>query len=310
MGIERIYIIAGGAAALIAVVLTVALVARKRRNAKNENTSDKRGNAKSSYISGKRGRAKRKASTDEAGMKLGRFLVANLQGLGKRDNQQDAFGISAMKGEAFAMILADGMGGLSDGARIANETVGGLLELFAASETPPAMEAWRSEALVLSERTFEAYQGAGGATLVLAQIEGDKLNFLSIGDSDLFLWREGLLYSLSRRHEYVNDLLIESLESGTDVNKAFSDPQASALSAYIGLAKPEADYTKRPFALRPGDVLMLCSDGVSDTLSLALIRDAMSRGAAGAAKQIETDIASANAPHQDNFTAIIAEYIG
>ena len=296
VGIELVYIAAGLAALGLAAI--IAGIASRRRKKKSPNASDKRR------------KAKPKADSGDIGMKLGRFLIANMQGLGERENQQDAFGISSMKGEAFVMMLADGMGGLADGARIANETAGVVLELFASSESPPTMEAWLLEAQGLSARTFEVYQGVGGATLVLAQIEGDKLNFLSVGDSDLFLWREGLLYSLSRRHEYVNDLLIEAFENGSEVNKAFSDPQASALSAYIGLAKPEADYTKRPFALRHGDVLMLCSDGVSDTLSLALIRDALSRGAATAAKQIETDIANANAPHQDNFTAIIAEYIG
>ncbi len=125
----------------------------------------------------------------------------------------------------------------------------------------------------------------------------------------MFLWREGLLYALSQRHEYSNDLLLEALEDGTDVSKAFSDPQSGALSAYIGLARPKADYTKRPFALKKGDVLMLCSDGVSDTLSHAQIRDALSLGAAGAINRIETDIADANATHQDNFTAIIAEHV-
>ena len=296
MGIELICIAAGLAALGLAAI--IAGIALRRRKKKSPNTSYKRR------------KAKPKAASGDVGMKLGRFFVANMQGLGERENQQDAFGISPMKGDAFVMMLADGMGGLSDGARVANETTGALLELFASSGAPPTMEAWLLEALGLSARTFTEYRGTGGTTLALTQIEGDKLNFLSIGDSDLFLWREGLLYSLSRRHEYSNDLLLEALEDGADVNKAFTDPQASALSAYIGLAKPEADYTKRPFALRPGDVLMLCSDGVSDTIPHVQMRDALSLGAAGAVKRIEADIADANAPNQDNYTAIIAQYVG
>ena len=70
-------------------------------------------------------------------------------------------------------------------------------------------------------------------------------------------------------------MILRALDGAFPVEEAFQDPQAGALSEYIGKEEVTCDYTRMPFLLQPEDALLLCSDGVSDTLTLKQIREAM-----------------------------------
>lgn len=91
---------------------------------------------------------------------------------------------------------------------------------------------------------------------------------------------------------------------------AFTDPQAGALSEYIGKEDVRCDYTYLPFSLQPEDVLLLCSDGVSDTLTLKQIREAMALPPQACCDKLEVEIQAAGRPNQDNYTAIVMQYHG
>ena len=117
-----------------------------------------------------------------------------------------------------------------------------------------------------------SFAGTGGTTLVAALLKENRLSFWCVGDSDLFLLRENKLYGLNARQEFKNDLILRALDGAFPVEEAFQDPQAGALSEYIGKEDVTCDYTRMPFLLQPEDALLLCSDGVSDTLTLKQIR--------------------------------------
>ena len=74
--------------------------------------------------------------------------------------------------------------------------------------------------------------------------ENLRLSFWCAGDSDLFLLREGILYALNQRQEYKNELLLRTLEGALSVEDAYCDPQAGALSQYIGKEDVVCDYTR------------------------------------------------------------------
>ena len=94
------------------------------------------------------------------------------------------------------------------------------------------------------------------------------------------------------------------------VEEAFQDPQAGALSEYIGKEEVTCDYTRMPFLLQPEDALLLCSDGVSDTLTLKQIREAMALSSQACCDKLEEEILAAGKPGQDNYTAIALKYHG
>ena len=235
--------------------------------------------------------------------------LANLQGIGSREEQQDAFGISRMarmEEDGLLAVLCDGMGGMAEGGRIAAETAAELVAMFP-WEDDGAVPEWVRQR---SGRVYQQFRGHGGTTLVAALLRGRSLSFWCVGDSDLFLLREGTLYELNVRQEFRNDLILRALEGAFPVEDAFTDPQAGALSEYIGKEDVKCDYTYLPFSLQPEDALLLCSDGVSDTLTLKQIREAMALPPQACCDKLEEEILAAGKPNQDNYTAIILQYHG
>lgn len=235
--------------------------------------------------------------------------LANLQGLGMREEQQDAFGISRMgrlEEDGLLAVLCDGMGGMAEGGMIAAETAAEMVGMFP-WEDDGAVAEWLRQR---SSRVFQQFRGHGGTTLVAALIRGQSLSFWCIGDSDLFLLREDKLYALNVRQEFKNDLVLRALEGAFPVEEAFTDPQAGALSEYIGKEDVKCDYTYLPFSLQAEDVLLLCSDGVSDTLTLKQIREAMALSPQACCDRLESEILAAGKANQDNYTAIVVKYHG
>ena len=235
--------------------------------------------------------------------------LANLQGIGSREEQQDAFGISRMarmEEDGLLAVLCDGMGGMAEGGMIAAETAAEMVAMFP-WEDDGAVPEWVRQR---SGRVYQQFRGHGGTTLVAALLRGRSLSFWCVGDSDLFLLREGRLYALNVRQEFRNDLILRALEGAFPVEDAFTDPQAGALSEYIGKEDVRCDYTYLPFSLQPEDVLLLCSDGVSDTLTLKQIREAMALPPQACCDKLEEEIQAAGRPNQDNYTAIVMQYHG
>ena len=235
--------------------------------------------------------------------------LANLQGLGCREEQQDAFGISRMdryEAEGLLAVLCDGMGGMAEGGKIATETAAELVSLFPWEEDG-FVPRWARQR---SARVYRQFRGHGGTTLVAAQVKGDRLSFWCVGDSDLFLLREGKLYSLNTRQEYQNELILRALGGAFPLENAFLDPQSGALSEYIGKEEVHGDCSRIPFPLLPGDALLLCSDGVSDTLTLKQLREALGLPPQACCDKLEREILSAQKPGQDNYTAIVIHYHG
>lgn len=235
--------------------------------------------------------------------------LANLQGIGNREEQQDAFGISRMEHleeDGLLAVLCDGMGGMAEGGMIAAETAAEMVGMFP-WENDSTVADWIMQR---SGRVYQQFRGHGGTTLVAALLRGKFLSFWCVGDSDLFLLRDGKLYALNVRQEYKNDLVLRALEGTFPVEEAFFDPQAGALSEYIGKEDVRCDYTYIPFPLQPEDVLLLCSDGVSDTLTLRQIRETMALSPQACCDKLEEEILAAGKPNQDNYTAIVLKYHG
>ena len=276
---------AAGAGVVLVLILTLVLLRRRRK--------------------------KKKTGSDGKEPTTGKPVLelANLQGLGSREEQQDAFGISRMERveeDGLLAVLCDGMGGMAEGGRIAAETAAELVGIFP-WEDDSAVPEWVRQR---SGRVYQQFRGHGGTTLVAAVLRGPSLSFWCVGDSDLFLRREDRLYGLNIRQEFKNELVLRALERALPVEDAFTDPQAGALSEYIGKENVRCDYTYLPFSLRPGDVVLLCSDGVSDTLTLKQIREAMALPPQDCCDRLEEEILAAGRPDQDNYTAIVLNYHG
>lgn len=231
--------------------------------------------------------------------------IGNCQGIGDREEQQDAFAFSPSKywkDKGFLAVLCDGMGGLDSGAAISNKLVSDII-----SEFPYDFDALKDGWILnsFSREIYDLYRGRGGTTLIITYIKNDQMWFASVGDSDLLLYRNGRIYSMNERQEYGNSLLRRAADGAISVSQALENSDAPALTEYMGAKEVHADFAIAPFKVQDKDVFLLCSDGISDTLSFDEIKEAMSTDSNTCADLLEKGIMKKNRPHQDNYTAIV-----
>ncbi len=240
-------------------------------------------------------------------MDNGRFRIeiGNVQGTGEREEQQDAFAFSPSskwKDKGFLAVLCDGMGGLDSGAVISNKLVSDIISEFPYS-FDKLKDGWILDAL--SNEIFQNYAGRGGTTLIITYLKDDKMWFASVGDSDLLLLRNGRLYAMNSRQEYGNTLLMRAAEGALSVDQALLHSDAASLTEFMGAKHTNPDFSIVPWQVMDNDVYLLCSDGISDTLSFEEIREAMMHTPSECAKLLEKKIIQKSKKYQDNYTAII-----
>ncbi len=103
--------------------------------------------------------------------------------------------------------------------------------------------------------------GGLGSTLALAAVEGDRATIANVGDSRAYLWRKGQLRQLTEDHSVPGALLKQGRITPDEV---YNHPHRHILYRCLGL-KPKVEVDIYPsVGLQPGDVLLLCSDGLWD----------------------------------------------
>lgn len=99
-----------------------------------------------------------------------------------------------------------------------------------------------------------------GTTIVAARFFDGRVGITHVGDSRCYRLRDSVLEQLTRDHSYVQDQLEKGLISEDDAKHS---PQKNLITRALGIdAIAEADVHE--FRTRPGDVYLLCSDGLSD----------------------------------------------
>jgi serine/threonine protein phosphatase PrpC len=245
---------------------------------------------------------------------------AVFQNIGSYDKQEDSFYLSQCADPDFIAhhgvlaVMADGMGGLSDGAEVSGLVVSVFAQLF--PQLPAAMKP--SDKLLYMAHCannevngrFGGQPGRSGSTLIAAILQGGGLWLLSIGDSRVALIRDGGLISLNREHTYAAELDVSAAAGLIAYREAAEDPQRRALTSYIGMGELEhIDFSNKPIRLLPGDWVLLMSDGVCNELSDEEIAALLSDDPEESAKRLEKAVLDKHDPGQDNFTALLLRYI-
>ena len=244
------------------------------------------------------------------------FDAVLLQNQGKREYQQDSFYLSDKDDKAFLAekgllaVVADGMGGLQDGKAISNLTVETFKNQFCNGAVADPQQ-FLTECVYKAEANVDAhiYESSmkGGSTVVAALIQGRRLNYVSVGDSSIFLVRNNKVVLLNRYHNYA-DVLRSKVRQGLITKKeADTDPMRSRITSFIGMGEVnEIDQNAKPISLCSGDVLILCSDGVANALGNDAILNLIQAGSfTELGSRIEKSILYQNIKNQDNFTAVM-----
>lgn len=199
--------------------------------------------------------------------------IASLSDVGcQRDNNEDSFGYWEPEDDRTFQrlgrlaVVADGMGGAEGGqfaSRIAVETVLEVYSHCAEDESPQrCLSRAFSEANSRVQQTAlqtPALLGMGTTLTAFAAVD-HQLCYAHVGDSRLYLLRQGKLQLLTHDHSLVARLVANGLVRPEDAER---HPQKHVLTAAIGVGDSvEPDAPSEPFSLAHGDVLLLCSDGL------------------------------------------------
>ena len=204
-----------------------------------------------------------------------RYDVASGISQGARDYQEDAITSDFPVGaEAGFVVLADGMGGHAAGD-VASKIV--LTEVYSelkfhfadvqsfetrAPEVLRGVAELANDTLRQHTRTHPETEGMG-ATLVVPALVENRLWWISIGDSPLFLYRNGKLSQLNEDHSMAPQIDFMVKSGLMDPQVAANHPDRNCLiSVLMGTRIPKIDCPAKPVELQAGDIVICASDGL------------------------------------------------
>ena len=247
------------------------------------------------------------------------YRLANLQGVGTRNHQEDsfvvvnAFDVMKIKEQGLFFAVCDGMGGMADGALASQTAVQSLKASFVSMNRSADLAGQLRESVYRASSDVESKIGGdGGSTLVGGIIYQEKLVYASVGDSFLYLYRGGNLYRMNREQNVCHSNYMEAVKEGSvDPSDYQEQSDAAALTGFLGMIGLEdIDCSVRPFSLMRGDVLLACSDGVGGVLLESDVKAALTQPSEqDICHHIEQRLVDYARANQDNYTAFIVKCV-
>lgn len=201
-------------------------------------------------------------------------------------------------------VVADGMGGARSGEVAAQMAV----DVFAqAGETTGSAEALLERLVKEANRRIhelaqrDAAHAGMGCTLTSALVGDGEVTIGHVGDSRAYRLRDDRLEQLTRDHSLVEELV---RQGKLTAEEAEVHPQRSIITRALG-PEPDVEVDAFTFPARPGDVYLLCSDGLTGMVSDDDIAEILrSHDSLAEAAQALIDAANANGG-RDNITVVL-----
>lgn len=221
----------------------------------------------------------------------------------------------------YAMLVADGMGGMAAGEVASSLALTKLVELLVdTSDWVLALQREQDVLTVLERMTKrfrqldetlrreadrdQTLQGMG-TTLTVAAALSDDLIIGHVGDSRAYLLRDGELEQLTTDHTLAQALIDAGVANRDD---PASRSMRHVLTAAVGSLGEQVEPQIRRFKLQPGDQLLLCTDGLTETVEDATINQVLREAtSAQSACQSLVDLALAGGG-VDNITVVVANF--
>lgn len=224
---------------------------------------------------------------------------------------------------AHVFAVADGIGGHANGEEASEMALNTLIRflLYAMPSYYGVDKAFRdqlvsnlkfsltkaNEIILAQNHQAEKSEGIMGSTLTMVYVLWPRAYVVHVGDSRCYLYRDGKLMQVTRDHTAAQEMI----ENGVlDPRKADESAWSHQLTQAIG---GEADSSVNPevygVALRPGDALLLCTDGLSDMVddeNIARLLNVQESSEKCCATLIE---AANQAGGEDNVTVVLARFV-
>ena len=226
-----------------------------------------------------------------------------------REQNEDAF---IVEPETGLFLVSDGMGG-HPGGEVASDFVAENLSVRIEtglhkmrSKSPRAVRNLLKKCVGFHSRELyhegqsESAPAGMGATVVLCLLLDGRGYVVNVGDSRLYRLRKKRFVQISHDHSYVNELI----QAGyLHPDEAADHPDSAVITQYMGMETKTRPHI-RSFELKPGDKLLLCTDGLTDMLPVATIKSVLLDNS-DLQQAVNQLIAEANtAGGHDNITAI------
>jgi protein phosphatase len=156
------------------------------------------------------------------------------------------------------------------------------------------------------EATKEKSEYEGMATTVAAVlVDGETANLGHVGDSRVYLVRDGQISQLTADHSWVN----EQIQSGViSADQARTHPLRNVVTRALG-GKPDLQVDMKVHKLRAGDLLLLCSDGLTTMIPDEDIARVVQEAEGDVEKAAKALVATANARGgEDNITVLLLRF--
>lgn len=237
--------------------------------------------------------------------------VGKVHNIGARPYQEDSLGVAMLEDGVFA-VVADGMGGLSGGDKVSQEIVKTMLS-YSDRLTPSQMDGILGQMVDAVNDTVNRMLGPNGlyksgSTLLAVLVRQGRFHWITVGDSHIYLYRDGTLIQLNQEHNRGQELLRKAVRGEISFEEARSDPKKNGLTSFIGMGSLRyIDKSIQSIPLKAGDRIALMTDGVFNTLPDMAIASVLAQysEAQEAAGELERRVISRGNPRQDNFTAVI-----
>lgn len=204
----------------------------------------------------------------------------------------------------YLIAVADGMGGHDFGERAATLALNTIHDQLAKATTDPrdvlTKSLHRANAVVHEEA--ENMGRTMGATCVAGLISSGKLYVAHAGDARAYLMRASMLYPLTRDHSFVQEI---ADTKGPSIAGNLPQNFSHIVSRSLG-TQPSVDVCDRePISLSAGDVILLCSDGLTNMVDETRIRQTLAGATPREAARRLVDMSNEGGG-QDNITVIVA----
>ena len=197
-------------------------------------------------------------------------------GLVRKENE-DNFGY-AYTNNGHVFVVCDGMGGHVGGKEASSTAVNAIMNFFSSKiflNIPKGMEeAMKYANKAVFDKALNNTNLKGmGTTIVMVVIKEDKVYVGHVGDSRIYLLTDNNLIRLTKDHSYVQELFDRGIISNEEMR---THSRKNEITKALGLTQEvEPEVTKEPLLLKNGDTLLLCSDGLTDMVDDANIREVL-----------------------------------
>ena len=143
-----------------------------------------------------------------------------------------------------------------------------------------------------------------GTTVVAARVVGNRFEVAWVGDSRVYMWRDGQLAQLSQDHSYVQELIAQG---AITTEQARSHPHRNVVTQALGVTDPRnLNVETMTGELKAGMQLLLCSDGLTEEVEDRAIAGVLAHDDCSAQECVDSLVAAAlDGGGSDNVTVVL-----